>query len=126
MMENELRIRGNMEGELLCPGQGAQPCLDPCPQSQEWAGAWVEGAQEGIRARIPPEVSLPNPQIIPLSNPGATHCRCCGWEAAMAAEVWGPLSNIPLRCPGNARWLLGILQTGERREKVHQSLLRSE
>lgn len=43
MMENELRIGGNVEGELLCPGQGAQPCLDPCPQSQEWAGTWVGG-----------------------------------------------------------------------------------
>lgn len=44
----------------------------------------------------------------------------------MGAEVWVSLSSISLWCPGNAGGALGILQTGERQERVPQSLFMSK
>lgn len=44
----------------------------------------------------------------------------------MGAEVWAPLSSISLWCPGNAGGALGILQAGERRDRVRQSLFMSK
>lgn len=47
MMENELRIGGNIEGELLCPGQGAQP-LPTKPGMGRSLGGGCPGGHQGM------------------------------------------------------------------------------